>query len=408
MHLPDFGWESIIVTVHHRYYEELLDWNLTKLLPSNLRIETVGALPTKPFRLVGDMGIRGFFPLYRRIRQLIRKEKIDFLYIPIPSNYAALLGRLIHSRTGIPYGIDYIDPWVHSWPGTEIKGSKAWWSMKLSEWLEPYAVGKAALITGVAPGYYEAVLDRNPHLLLTCTTAAMPYGGEKNDHMGIEALAIEPYLFQKGKKQDFVYAGAMLPKAFTPLRMLFEAIQAEPHLYENCRFHFIGTGKSPNDPQGFNIRPIAEEFGLWQKIIFEYPKRIPYLDVLVHLKAADAAFVLGSTEPHYTPSKVYQAVLSGKPVLAILHEASTACDIIRSTNAGLVISFAGEQDTLRIKDRFSIAFRDFQQFLTNFTPSQVDYTRFDNYSAQSVTKILADNLDKAVITNSHPQQLRHG
>src|SRR5689334_10130308 len=53
-HLPDFGWEPVIVTVHHSQYEEALDWKLTKLVPENLRIERVSALPTKPVRLVGD------------------------------------------------------------------------------------------------------------------------------------------------------------------------------------------------------------------------------------------------------------------------------------------------------------------------------------------------------------------
>ncbi|MBK8712935.1 MAG: hypothetical protein IPL97_13880 [Niastella sp.] len=38
-HLPSFGWQPTILTVHEKYYEETLDWNLAKLLPNDLRIE---------------------------------------------------------------------------------------------------------------------------------------------------------------------------------------------------------------------------------------------------------------------------------------------------------------------------------------------------------------------------------
>ena len=64
MHLPSMGWEPIVLTVHHKYYEEKLDWNLVKLLPKELKIERVRALPVKPIRLVGDIGIRAFFPFF--------------------------------------------------------------------------------------------------------------------------------------------------------------------------------------------------------------------------------------------------------------------------------------------------------------------------------------------------------
>ena len=44
-HLPSYSWEPVILTVHEKYYEEKLDYNLEKLLPNNLRIEKVKAIP---------------------------------------------------------------------------------------------------------------------------------------------------------------------------------------------------------------------------------------------------------------------------------------------------------------------------------------------------------------------------
>ena len=399
-HLPDLGWEPIIVTVDERYYEEETDPYINKLLPSGLRIEKVKALPVKPIKLIGEIGIRAFFPLLWRILKIIKKEKIDFVYIPIPSNFAALLGPFIQHFGKVPYGIDYIDPWVHVWPGSEKVLSRAWISRKMGEWLEPIAVKQSSLISGVAPGYYEAVLERNPHLRQTAVTVAMPYGGEKRDNEIVEALQLRPYLFdKKDKKLDFVYAGAMLPKSFKPLEQVMQAIASNRLAFEQSRIHFIGSGTSPNDPNGFNIKALAKKYGLWQEVFFEYPKRIPYMDVLTHLNAADGTFILGSTEAHYTPSKVYQSVLSGKPVFAILHKESSACKVIRSSHAGIVLDFDGEPGLQDICINFNKKWKEYLQFLKSFSAEKIDHQEFEKYSARNVTGILVEALNKITCSN---------
>lgn len=384
-HLPSFGWEPVVLTVYEDYYEEALDRNLERLLPKEQRIEKVKAWRVTKPRLIGDIGLRAFFQLRKRAVQLVKEERIDFVYIPIPSFYAALLGPYIKKKTGVPYGIDYIDPWVHRFPGSDRLFSRHWFSTQLAQWLEPKAVKQASLITGVAEGYYEAVLQRNPHLRQQCITGAMPYGGEATDHEKVKELSLTPYLFQKNKKLQLVYAGAMLPKAYQPLEQILQVIAANPSHYEHVEFHFIGTGKTPNDAEGFNIKPLAEKYGLWKTVVFEYPQRIPYLDVLVHLEAADAVFILGSTEPHYTPSKTYQGVLSGKPILAVLHTKSTAVQVVRASNAGIVLDFNGEAGLQQLGEQWISIWHQFLKFHKSFNKAQVNQQQFEQYSAKAVT-----------------------
>jgi hypothetical protein len=395
-HLPSFNWEPIILTVDERYYEEKLDWNLFKLLPAGQRIEKVKAYRIIKPRLIGDIGLRGFFQLRKKALQLIKEERVDFVYIPIPSFYVSLIGSYTYRKTGVPYGIDYIDPWVHTFPGSEKIFSRHWFSTQLAKYLEPKAVKNAALITGVAEGYYKGVQERNHHLENTCLFGAMPYGGEATDHKRLNELSLTPYLFQKKNKLQFVYAGAMLPKAYEPLEAIFKAINQHPELFENMEWHFIGTGKTPNDALGYNIKELAERYGLWQTIVFEYPQRIPYLDVLVHLQAADAVFILGSTEPHYTPSKTYQAVLSKKAIMAVLHSQSSAVAVLRQSNAGVVLDFNGSDDVYKITKTFPDFIQAFTDYQKKFEPSQVNQSLFEQYSAKAVTQKLARLLDIAV------------
>ncbi len=397
-HLPSFGWEPIILTVHQKYYEETNDEDLVKLLPLGLRIEKVDAF--KRIGPIGDIGLRGFLQLYQKAKSIIKNEKIDFVYIPIPSFYCAILGRLLHDSTGVKYGIDYIDPWVHNFPGSNLLFSRHWFSTKLAKILEPFAVKNASLITGVAEGYYTPVLQRNPHLNSQAVTVAMPYGGEENDHKIAATLQKQPYLFKKNeKKLQLVYAGAMLPKAYEPLENIFKAIASNRSEFKSVEFHFIGTGKLTNDPLSFTIKTMAEKYGLWNSIVFEYPKRIPYFDVIVHLNSADAVFILGSTEPHYTPSKVYQAILAEKPVIAVLHEKSTASAILKESRAGMVITI-NEENVEHLENSFVSTFLTFRTFVESFKKEQIHKEVFAEYSAFAVTKKLSIFLEK-VYSNEH-------
>jgi hypothetical protein len=190
-----------------------------------------------------------------------------------------------------------------------------------------------------------------------------------------------------------VYAGAMLPKAYDLLEIIFSEISNNKTKFEQIEFHFIGTGKTPNDANGYNIKPLAEKFGLWETIVYEYPQRIPYLEVLAHLNAADAIFVLGSTESHYSPSKVYQAVLSKKNVYAVLHRESTAVNVIENSGVGYVLKFDLEAGIEKLRENFIKSFFDFISNNSELVYSSISENYFNEFSAKAVTKKLADLLD---------------
>jgi hypothetical protein len=326
----------------------------------------------------------------------------------------ALIGPYLFKKTGVKYGIDYIDPWVHNFPGSEKLFSRHWFSTQLAKCLEPIAVKHASLITGVSEGYYTPVLDRNPNLKNRVITAAMPYGGEEADHIFIKP-GIQPGTRDKGvgtvDKQGnledtnvllppknvnvfrFVYAGAMLPKAYKPLEEIFKALHSLQHSQplQPLQLHFIGTLGT--------IRPLAEKYGLWNNIVFEHPDRIPYLDVLKNLDAADGVFILGSTEPHYTPSKVYQGVLSQKPILAVLHQESTAVKVLNESNAGQIVLMDGEKDLDTLGQRFIQQLHHYFSWAKTFDPQLVNKELFQQYSAKAVTNTLVNALNKLVLSS---------
>ena len=396
-HLAEFGWRPIVVTTHWRHYEEALDWGLASLVDPALEIIRTRAAPTRPVRLVGDIGIRALPWHLGALRRLWRERRIDFVHITIPSFYSATLGELLYRREPLPFGIDYIDPWVHVWPQAEIRYSKAWASLQLGNRLEPWATRNATLITGVASTYFEGVLDRNPRLRTSCLTAAMPYGFSTLDFAAPAVSSRGPTAFDPDDGLfHLVYAGALLPKAYTVLERLLQGVaclkERGSPLATRLQLHFIGTGRSPTDRDGHNVLPVAHRLGVADAVT-EHPHRMAYLDVLANLVRASGVLIVGSTEPHYTPSKVYQAVQSRRPVLALLHEASTAVEVLESSRAGVVIPLS--EQALPDADRIADAIEAF--VATPYDPEAVDWSAFDAYSARESARRMAAALDEALV-----------
>jgi glycosyltransferase involved in cell wall biosynthesis len=395
-YLPEFGWEPIVVTADPRRYEEKPDPELLKLLAPGLRVIHAPTIPVKPVKIVGDIGVRAFWGCYRVLCNLARGGEIDFVMVTIPANFLAPVGRLIHRRFGVPYGIDYQDPWGNPWPGVEVPLSRAWASYRLATMLEPWAVREAALITGMAPGYVAGMLERNPEVATKAVLAYMPMGTAPEDYDLVRALHKPPFLFDPADgKFHMIYAGALLPAGIVVLDAFLAGLRAlkesAPAVAGHLRVHFVGTGTSPDDPAGFRVMPRARQAGV-DDIVNEHPARIGYVDALNHLERANSVLVLGSTERHYTPSKVFQALLSGRPVFAMLHEESTAVGMIRKAQAGTALTL-----TEAVLPEPGMIAQALVALLSGPEPdaAAVDRSGFDAYTARESTRVFAAALDEA-------------
>jgi len=395
-YLPEFGWEPTIVTSDSRRYEERLDPDLERLVAPGVEVVQSVTLPVRPIRLVGDIGIRSFWGCYRAVADLVRQRRADFVLVTIPSNFLAPLGRLVHGRFGVPFGIDYQDPWVAWWSGVAHKYSRAWWSYKLATWLEPWSVRDAALITGMAPGYLAGMLERNPDVAKRAVIATMPMGSAPEDYDLVRVMHRKPFLFDPDNGQfHMIYAGALLPAGIVVLDAFLAGLRAlreqAPALASRLRVHFVGTGSSPDDEKGYQVLPRARAAGV-ADMVDEHPNRIGYVDTLNHLGRCGAVLVLGSTERHYTPSKVFQGILSKRPVFAMLHAESTAIGMIEQARAGKVLPLTERSMPT------PAAVADTLQALIDAPPYQataIDNSVFAALSARASARALAVALDQA-------------
>ncbi len=339
-HLARHGWEPTVVAVDPRDYESRLDPGLSELVPKGLRVIRCRAWPARYTRLCGfgDLGLRALWGMRRTCAGLLRREKFDAIWITIFPSYPALMGPWVKRRYGVPLVLDYQDPWVGRWGltvGGASNGQADWKSRltrRLAMFLEPRVVRFADAITAVSEGTYEEIRRRNPALDKT-RCVAIPLGGEAADFEHLQSHPRPNPYFHAGDGQfHLCYVGTLLPLGFETLRAVLKAIGAlrekRRDLYLRLRIHFFGTSNQtrPDAPQ--RALPVARQLGVADRVT-EVAPRIDYLDALTVLTQASAILLMGSSEPHYTASKLYPALLARRPLLAIYHEASTVVAALR-------------------------------------------------------------------------------
>jgi hypothetical protein len=80
----------------------------------------------------------------------------------------------------------------------------------------------------------------------------------------------------------------------------------------------VGTNYSPGHRTFKVVEPLAREMGVGDMLI-ESSERIPYFEALSLMMESDAVLLVGSESADYTASKLFNCVLSKRPVLALFH-----------------------------------------------------------------------------------------
>ena len=383
--LPDFDWHPIILTVHEAFYEEKLDAAFLKTVRGTTEVVKVKAFKRKG--AIGDIGLRAFFQLRKKAKEILSERRINFIWVPIPSYYTTLMLPGLYQKFKVPYGIDYIDPWVKP---RDVLGrfmSKAYISNLVAKVLEPYAVSKAALISGVNEAYYRPVLERN-FKDKSIEHVGMPYGFDPNDHQ----IQLENVTLPWAAGEDaYVYAGAFLPKSHLFLQSLFACIRDLKEKGEwsaNKQLYFLGTGNYP----GKQISEYASEYGI-EKLVNEKNERFPFLHILFFLNQAKGVLVLGSTEKHYTASKIFQSLLSQRPVFAVFHHLSSAVKILEECNASNYLSIYSEKMSYEeLVKSLSINTRKYFFAQDNDWKPRLEF--LEKYSAKASAHQLVNELNK--------------
>jgi hypothetical protein len=262
---------------------------------------------------------------------LCARQHYDLAYITIYPTYPAVLGPWLKRRWGLRFVLDVQDPWVGSWGVRTGPGGapdlRSRLSRTLAVRLERHVVPAVDGITAVSRQTITELAARVPHVAVV-PSEELPIGWEPRDWSHIDLTVLR----HSQQPWTAAYVGTILPAGRDILRGFLRGVAQwrrarAPHA-ESARVIFVGSSNESAGTPPSVATTIAAEEGL-EGSVDEHPARVPYFEALRINAAADLVVVLGTNEPHYTASKIFPALLARRPLLAIVHRASTVAAMLQ-------------------------------------------------------------------------------
>ena len=245
---------------------------------------------------------------------------------------------------------------------------------------------EAGGIIAVSRDYITTLQSRYPRLAHV-PSLVLPFGAAEADFATVRKKPqANPFFEPNSDLVHGVYVGRAGGDMEPSLKIIFSALrrglEQAPQLFSRLRLHFIGTDYAPDDRRRKTVEPVAAEFGLTHQVT-EHPQRVPYFQALQLLLDADFLLMPGSDDPQYTASKIFPYILARKRILAVFHERSSICDIIRRTRAGFVLPFDPQRTTDYASDLLPV----WSDLLFALPSSpDTDWQEFKRYSAAGMVK----------------------
>lgn len=339
------GWEATILAVTPDSVEGVvIDNLLVQTYPADIRVIRVSGLSPHYTRWagIGSLWWRCGWALRKAGEKLLDTEKFDLVFFSTTQFDAFTLGPRWRQRYGVPYILDYQDPWVNDYyrntkicpPGGPLK---YWLSQHKARRREPDVLRSADGVIAVSTSYGHELARRYPWFRAE-GMITIPFGTTSLDleiarqHQPAQSLVP----FGDGNF-NHIYAGRCVSGMANALTILFRAFRrylaTHPMEAKRHRFHFIGTDYAPRPLGREWVIPAAEREAV-RSYVHEHCYRVPYFEALYYLTQSDALVILGSNDVSYNASKIYPYLLAHRPIIVIAHENSQIMSA--ATNEGVV------------------------------------------------------------------------
>ena len=183
----------------------------------------------------------------------------------------------------------------------------------------------------------------------------------------------------------------LLAKQRIPVRALVRSTSAMEKV-EDLRAHGVelcaGDLKHPAS--------LAEACKGVDAIVSETPPRLDYLDALSAQLDASALLALGSSEPHYTASRLFPSLMAARPLLALYHEASSVTAILRRAARPPSVRLIAFSERRPVAAHGPAIHDALAQLIEGprYDAAQVDAAALAEFSAPSLAGRLASLLDR--------------
>lgn len=293
--------------------------------------------------------------LYKKLDEMIVSEGVETVIISIPPYSTALLAKHIKEKFNIQVIIDYRDPWVHSPMQRFLPGYKF-----INKKLESSVLRDVDGIVSVS----EPIIDKiKKEYKFDKKTTVIPNGYD-------EEAIIEKYITNNEKfVLTFIGNFSVKNNPTTLIKAIDECIYEGKINKDKINLVFVGNNEL------YSNRDYIECTGyLSHNMIFDYTRNT---DALL--------LVLNSNNNNGTYSgKLFEYIVSNKPILALIPKNGVAAELIRETKTGYI---AEENDINEIKEVLIYMYNKWQNKSLEIS---YDYEKISKYSRLELTKKLLE------------------
>lgn len=404
---PESNWDAVVLRVIPSEVDGPRENDLLKTLPENVRIVTCGAWSRRALRTVGlgNLGWRAFATIFWNGFKLLRREHFDLVFFSTTQFAVFPLGRIWRALTGTPYIIDLQDPWrTDYYERRGVRKAPGGWKYQFARFqaalLEEWSFRKMVGFMAVSPGYISDLTRRYPWFR-EVPSAAIRFGVSQRDHAVARTVSVSTPN-RSHESVCLVYTGAAGPIMPHATRILFTALQRFrarwPEKARRLRLRFLGTSYAAADRAEPTVLPLAQTMGVDDQVD-EVAQRLGHLECMELQRTADGLLLLGSSDPAYSPSKLYPYYLAERPILGLVFAGSDLARLLKElqcANVALCESTDVFENALQTIESF------FSEAVQGFSPLALgarDRAAFEReYSARSLTAAQVTLFNRAIAT----------
>ncbi|MDP0501748.1 MAG: glycosyltransferase family 4 protein [Verrucomicrobiota bacterium JB022] len=408
-YLADHGYQSHVVTCDDGSITNTRDNSLLK----NLNGTQVHRVPGRE-ELVKKLGKMHLGPLVtlglrpdaqvlwkdaavKEALRIAKQSRIDAIFSTVQPFASALVGLELKKKLGLPWILDYRDPWTNStsitWPSK--------WHFEREREMERKCLLHCDRALVVTSGMRDALAEAFPEF--AHKIRLIPNGFDPEDFKGLEAdkrvddgvfrLGYAGRLYSVGGKQNrlhrsggLTYRNCEVDFVTHSARFLILGIQRlfEQHPELRGKLSVDLAGNIPADNKAF-----AEECGVADTV--HVHGMLPHREAIQLVSRSDAVFLpmrreADNRRSYNASGKIYEYLAQHKPILAAVPEGDAA-DLVRDARAGWVVDPA---DVQAYADKLYELITRKQTGPLRIDP---DVALINTYTRQNQAAMLANELD---------------
>ena len=347
-HLPDFGWETMVLTVHPRAYERTSD-DLMRDVPAGTRVERAFAVDAaRHLSLAGrypgflarpDRWISWRFPGIASGMRVIKDWQPQAIWSTFPIATAHVIGDALHRRSGLPWIADFRDPMAQDgYPADP----RVWRSYQR---IEEEAIRRARFSTFTTPSAARIYRQRYP--AAAERIVVLENGYDEESFSGNSNASATRAPLHAGAK-TLLHAGLVYPSERDPTQ-LFAAVRrlvGSGRLRDGMlKLRFRASGH-----ESF-LRGLIETYGLdaWVELL----PPVPYRAALDEMMRADGLLVLQAANCNeQIPAKIYEYMRAGRPVIALTDPEGDTATVVRAAGLDTIARLDSEEAIADLLIRF--------------------------------------------------------